>query len=410
MPKGLGPSGRVASTSTVSGEESVDRKLTVLLLLKDQAPYTFRWLTYASLIRFPFKVLIADGGADDQVADALSDPSRFPGVDFEYVRYPHDRTLTDFYKKKVDALERITTPYVVKTCNDDFYSVEGLRRSIRFLDANPDYSCGRGEIFNFSVLGRERGGETQNLYGLVGDFHQYKPSPSNEEATAIKRLESLCANYVTTWHDINRTENLARAHRRLLELNPTDLRLCDHVTDSLAVAAGKIYRGLYPYMLHQSNPHEGSGASLDRQFPTYREWTKAPWWHQETSRFFAMVAEEIAKHDRTPVLECRDLFHKSYVDVYLSDRFADDVRVEPSRGPAAGGIGRAIRNAITHDFPRRAYRSVQRQYRRWHAHRAIAAADWSEAVKPVAKFLRVPARGISANGRPAASRAAQARA
>jgi hypothetical protein len=213
---------------------------------------------------------------------------------------------------------------------------------------------------------------------------------------------------VTTWHDINRTENLARAHRRLLELNPTDLRLCDHVTDSLAVAAGKIYLGLYPYMLHQSNPHEGSGASLDRQFPTYREWTKAPWWHQETSRFFTMVAEEIAKHDRTPVLECRDLFHKSYVDVYLSDRFADDVRVEPSRGPAAGGIGRAIRNAISSDSLRRAYRGVQRQYRRWHAHRAIAAADWSEAVKPVAKFLRVPARGISANRRPAPGRAAQA--
>ena len=44
---------------------TADNELTILLTLKDRAPFTFRWMSYANSIRFPFKVLIADGGADE---------------------------------------------------------------------------------------------------------------------------------------------------------------------------------------------------------------------------------------------------------------------------------------------------------------------------------------------------------
>ena len=43
----------------------IDKSLTIILVIKDRASYTLRWMAYADRISFPYKVLIADGGKDE---------------------------------------------------------------------------------------------------------------------------------------------------------------------------------------------------------------------------------------------------------------------------------------------------------------------------------------------------------
>ena len=90
-----------------------DSGLTILLTLKDRTAYTFRWLAYLDSVKFPFTVLIADGGSDEDVPRALSATSSFPNLNYEYIRYPPDRTYADYYAKIENASARIQTPFVV---------------------------------------------------------------------------------------------------------------------------------------------------------------------------------------------------------------------------------------------------------------------------------------------------------
>ena len=96
---------------------TADNELTILLTLKDRAPFTFRWMSYINSINFPFKVLIADGGADETVPKVLSNKANFPNVTYEYVRYPYDQTYAEYYSKVVDALSRIKTQFVALADN-----------------------------------------------------------------------------------------------------------------------------------------------------------------------------------------------------------------------------------------------------------------------------------------------------
>ena len=65
--------------------------LTILLTLKDRAPFTERWLRYAASVRLPFRILVADGSQGNE-AEPLVAAARAAGLDIEYVRHPVDRS------------------------------------------------------------------------------------------------------------------------------------------------------------------------------------------------------------------------------------------------------------------------------------------------------------------------------
>ena len=126
--------------------------LTILLPLKDRVPFTQRWLAYAAARRLPYRILIADGGADGTVAQTVAE-SKSRGLDIEYVRYPFDRTYADYYAKLADALSRVTTPFVVMADNDDLFIPDGLARAVEFLLAHPDYVACGGQCAVFWLVG-----------------------------------------------------------------------------------------------------------------------------------------------------------------------------------------------------------------------------------------------------------------
>ena len=75
--------------------------------------------------RLPFRILIADGGADDSVAQLVAE-KKSQGLDVEYVRYPFDSSYARLLPQARRCAARVTTPFVVMADNDDFFIPDGL--------------------------------------------------------------------------------------------------------------------------------------------------------------------------------------------------------------------------------------------------------------------------------------------
>ena len=121
-----------------------------MLTLRGRHLHTLRWLWHANRIGFPYHVIIADGEIHPTIDRLLSNPATFPNLSFEYHRHC-DLSLSDFYKKCTETIQKVKTKYVMMSDNDDFLIISGIQRSIEYLDNEPEYVCAGGRIPNFST-------------------------------------------------------------------------------------------------------------------------------------------------------------------------------------------------------------------------------------------------------------------
>jgi glycosyltransferase domain-containing protein len=126
---------------------NVSGKLTIILTLKDRVSFTYRWMQYMNDIACAYPIIVADGGVDLVLEEYLKDYENYPKLNYTYIRYPFDNDLNTFYRKIVDAIDKVTTPYLLFADNDDFFLVEPIEDFIKFLDYNSDFvSCGGSNI------------------------------------------------------------------------------------------------------------------------------------------------------------------------------------------------------------------------------------------------------------------------
>lgn len=263
--------------------------LTILLVLKDRVELTYRWMDYANLVKFPFKVLIADGGSDKSVERRLSIKGRYENVDYHYLRYPYDNTYLDFYTKLATALSKIDTDYVALADNDDFFIVNSLIKSVDFLSKNPEYiSCG---------------GETGGLFikdkkSFEIGLSAHKPFDIDQD-DPVERIRELLNCYEVTYYDVHRTGQLKLIFHELMKLNPSDLFISEIVTTSLAAVGGKVKKNDYLYMVRQNNT-PGSTAVEIQKMNNYFGRMFVDSWSRDCRNFFTTVAKALSNKSETP--------------------------------------------------------------------------------------------------------------
>jgi glycosyltransferase domain-containing protein len=286
---------------------SDDLKLTLILTIKDRSPFTLRWITYANKISFPFKVLIADGGKDSNLKNILSQTSRFPNIDYEYIRYPYDETYAQYYGKTADALSRVQTQFAVVGQDDDFFFKEGLQKAVDFLSAHKNYIAYNGRIDNFIIKP-----DPDIPYGKDVEFIKNPADESIEEKTATERISKHFGNYTNTLYSVYRTDVLRRNYETLCKYNFTSLILHELILSYLTVAQGIVKRENIFFLLRQINLKSSSNQAEHKKKGDYLDRMLIDSWSMEFSQFTNSIAKIISAKDKVDFEHAQQLVKKGY--------------------------------------------------------------------------------------------------
>lgn len=271
--------------------------LTIVLVLKDRASFTWRWMNYYNKVGLPYKVLIADGGKDKSV-EKLADKSFFPNIDYEYIRYPYDKDIPTFLAKLRDVTSRVKTKYAILVDNDDIHLVRPLGEAVEFLEQNDDYIATKGEIYDFKIKPINPLDLNNDVYGKITGFMRIFASASNTEDTALGRVRIFSEFPDDLAHDVCRTEGLKHSCQILANSDIIDLQLSDNLMDYLLVTCGKVHRGSGLYMLHQCHLG-GLGHALMKVDPF--DWIMSNSWPEDISKMYKLIATEISNRDKISI-------------------------------------------------------------------------------------------------------------
>ncbi len=254
--------------------------LTVVLPLKDRHQFAQRFVLYFTKNHLPYRLLIADGSS------VAFGPVP---VYAEYVRYPYDETLSHYHAKMADALERVTTPYVMLADDDDFILRAGTDKAIKFLETNPDYVCCGGGLGGFSLCGNGARGKI-NRWSYR--YTQRDASCDIGQATALERLAYGSRNW-WSYYAVYRTDVLRTIAQEVKEIDFSDLQLREFYYAMRTLTLGKAY----------SDP---TTISYMRQNRTSMEGFKEDWVHHLLRSNFnsdlTTLIEKVSSHTENPDL------------------------------------------------------------------------------------------------------------
>jgi len=230
-------------------------KLTIILTLKDRAPFTYRWMRYMNDMRCPCRILIADGGEDSAIEQHLRNHENYRHLDYEYIRYPYDATIEDYYMKCENVISRVESEYLLRADNDDFYLLDRIPEILAFLDMHKNYVGARGELVNLTLF--DRAGLSSHVtlgtrYLAVAD-----EVPSIENTCPYERVEALCKgmstyDYYANWYCIFRSASFEEVWKSLITLPIKEMIVNEVLTHVLMVMKGKIKIMPTPFYVRQT--------------------------------------------------------------------------------------------------------------------------------------------------------------
>jgi glycosyltransferase domain-containing protein len=336
--------------------------LTIVLTLKDRAAFTHRWMSYANEVRFPFKVLIADGGADESVRGILSDKGRFPNLDYEYVRYPYDRTYSQYYAKAADVLSQVRTPLVVMADNDDFFVIDGLKECVDFMAEHREYSACGGQCASFWV-GPAADDPAGTVHGKRVEWKVSSGARSEVAETGAQRISNLSRSANDVYYLVHRSDELARQFRLVRDFNPRDLFLVEQLITNLTAVAGKIKHLDTLYIARQLNAPGSSGGEHLKKHGGWFGLMLVPTWSEDFTKFVEISAAALAQADGISIGEARQCVVSSY-RLSVAPSLLSELLDEPTVTTSMPLVVQLVRRLVRLPEGSLVRRMAQRLYRR----------------------------------------------
>jgi len=283
-----------------------DKELTVLLTLWDRVEFTYRWMSYANESKFPFNILIADGGKDKEISDHLSNYHNYPNIKYQYLRYPYDDSYYQYYSKVVDALSQIETRFVVMADNDDFFSVEGLRKSVEFLLANKEYSSCGGKHVRFSFSSHSETIDnvySDQVYLSFKNINSFESDSGSDRIMAIFRTpgrasKSSARLHTSLSYNIQRTYNLKQIFSLVKTHDFNDLFLVELFLNCLTVISGKVRCDpTYLYIMRQRKGSKSSARLHRQQYGDHFDRMLLDTWSEDFNNFHNITADFLTQYD-----------------------------------------------------------------------------------------------------------------
>lgn len=209
-------------------------KLTLLIPLKDRAEMTQRICKYFFDINIPYEVVFADGSIGDENEIFLNDSRIKSKLRYKYIRYPKDESLTKFYEKFKNSVNIVETPYIILVDNDDFPIISNIEKAIKFLDEHHDYIGCAGRV------GTVKESKDRDAFFIANFTDDYEIC-RNISITGLERIENYqkdCPYF--HYYAVFRTNNVIKTAEVLVNVNPSDILICELLTNYMMCVQGKI--------------------------------------------------------------------------------------------------------------------------------------------------------------------------
>lgn len=341
--------------------------LTILLPLKDRVPFTQRWLAYADA-NLPFRILVADGGADESVA-ALVAERKAAGLDVEYIRYPYDFSYGDYFSKIADALARVTTPLVVMADNDDFFIPQGLARAVEFMLAHPEYVACGGQSALFWVGDASQSSHTDARYSDRVEWKCSSQFASDVSDSAEQRLRERCRGANDVFYAVHRTDLLRSHFAAVRDCNFHDLFLMEELVMFLTAISGKTGQLDTLYIARQQDSPGSSAGAHEARFGDWYDRMLQPTWSADFALFADRTSAALARADGLPLEDARRAVTESY-KISVAPFLLSDLLDERSISWKTPLVQQLVRHVVALPRTSAIRRLLQWSYRRtqWLSH------------------------------------------
>jgi len=304
--------------------------LTIILTLKGRFNYTRRWLDWAISRNCPFKILIADGGLDDSVQQYLStlEPNN---LNLEYVRYPPDLSLKEWFAKISDVTQRVETKYAILADNDDFLFFDRLALATEEMENNggtrlytAPYYC-----MNFDITGSKNIDidalvkPTKGIYfkkSSIANFSRYN------DKSLINRFEHVLNHLPSAffWYGIHLSSELHKTHSTILKGGVSLAMIQEWYLSYRAVIKDSICYDEHslPYLVRQEQTSE-AGSVLAKTEAPHRIFLNSSWSDDLDFMIRTLYSDAVDEGLTMPFTEFELFFKKHFENYFLTgSRFA----------------------------------------------------------------------------------------
>ena len=282
--------------------------LTLVLPIKGREFYSRRLLAYLYEIECPFPLVIADGGEKDSRIQKSIESNYYDGLKIEYLRFPYDKTVQDFYGKVARSLLAVETPLCMVIDNDDFFTINGIKSCIDFLNKNRDFCSARGGKTGVHI--GERGIEERSPM-----YTEFPESITGD--TSAERIHSQATRFHSNWHNVIRTQSAQMNWSILWYLSPSNLRFCDQMIGFLSIIWGDGMRdNSFCHIIHEHGTPRVEGGERHIHFPDQNTWIRQGEWPENFAKMTDGIAFAMSMCDGEDFDVCRDHFRKCYIEMY----------------------------------------------------------------------------------------------
>ena len=184
-----------------------------------------RLLKYLEAQNFPYPIHVLDSSVEE-IRETNRELIESVQLECRQVVFSEDTHPFDKFR---DGVAEVETELCGLCADDDVILVDGLRESIEFLLANPDYSVAHGYYFQFLY-------EPKEIF--VSTITYYTPSYTNDEP--LERLQALMRHYQALTYGTYRSEVLLKVFDNVRPV--TSILGRELLSSALAAVYGKVAR------------------------------------------------------------------------------------------------------------------------------------------------------------------------
>ena len=241
----------------------LNKKITIILLIKGRPGFTERWLNYVNDNFKGINVIIADGSMEKE--RYVVSKYHFPNINILVPNFPYDKDISIYQNKILDSINLVKTDYLCMMSNDDFIFKDSFESIVKFLENNHDYSAGRGDVLDFNVNSIT---SNKNIYGNIYGLHKLYRSIGFEQNDVTERLKEFkrCPNGL--WHCIVRKSIFKEVMQKVILDKVISHQIFENLITFYFLISGKIYFNASLYLLHQVHPEMQTTGNNFKSFKT----------------------------------------------------------------------------------------------------------------------------------------------